>query len=121
MPVSVMKFLTVKAPATSYHLILFEFGGAEKFFADCGFSTSLGHVAGIVLGANSALLVDTLFARGDYAVEKAGYANGELMAAWEWITRHFDNLPENGVMIVERNADSDYGWSVKSVELVETT
>jgi len=116
-----MKFLKVKSPATSYHLILFEFGGAEKFFVEKGFSTSLGHVAGIVLGANSALLMDTLYGRGDFAVEKAGFANGDLMAAWEWILRFYDNLPENGVMIVEQNADSCYGWNVKSVELIETT
>jgi hypothetical protein len=109
-----MKLLTVKAEGTEYRLMLFEFGGDEEFFEGKGFG-NFGYVAGIVLGPNSALLVDTLFGCGTYAVEKAGLNSYDLVVAWEWILKRFDALPEKGVMILERSADSQYGWKVEEV------
>jgi len=114
MPVSVMKFVTVRAPATEYRLMCFAFGGSEEFFTQKGFGTPVGYVAAIVLGPNPALLIDTKFGHAGYALEKAGFYNcGDLEAAWDYILKRFDDLPENSVMIVKLSAGE---WNVESYE-----
>lgn len=115
MPVSVMKFLTIKSDA-EYRMMCFAFGGDEEFFAKKAMSTPLGYIAGIIIGPNPALLVDTLYAHGAYAVERAGFVgNVDLEAAWEYITRYFGRLPERGVMTLEQSAGT---WKVKEVKAV---
>ena len=116
MPVSVMKFLTIRSD-TEYRMICFAYGGSEKFFAEKGLSTPVGHIAGVIIGPNPSLLTDTVFGSGKYGVERAGFVgNVDLMAAWRYILRHFDKLPERCVMTVEQSADIEFGWSVKTVE-----
>ena len=118
MPVSVMKFITVKTPGSEYHLLCFAFGGSEEFFKGKGFGTPNGYVAAVVLGPNSGLLMDTMFGAGMYAMERAGYFEADLTEAWEWILRHFDTIPEGySVMIVEWNAGIQQ-FQVKGVEVV---
>ena len=113
---SVMKFVTVKAPYTEYHLLCFMLGGDEPFFYRRGFR-SFNYIAGILLGPNSSLFIDTVGGRGDYAVEMAGHVNaGDLARAWQYILLQFDNLPERSVLELEPNADDEYGFTVKSVE-----
>lgn len=118
MPVSVMKFVTVKAPATRYDLICFMFGGSEGIFVETGFG-NFNYVAAIKLGANPALLIDTLGGRGLWSAERAGYINDfDLIVAWRYVLLHFENLPERSVLTLEQSADEDLGWKVKSVEEV---
>ena len=117
MPVSVTKFVTVKAPATRYDLMCFMFGGAEEIFAETGFA-NFNYIAAIKLGANPVLLLDTLGGAGTWSAERAGYINDlDLIAAWKYILLHFENLPERCVLNLERSAD-ELGWKVKSVEEV---
>jgi len=111
-----MKFVTIKAPATEYHLLCFMLGGDEPFFFGKGFR-SFNYIAGILLGPNSSLFIDTVGGRGDYAVEMAGHVNaGDLARAWQYILLQFDNLPERSVLELEPNADDEYGFTVKSIE-----
>ena len=118
MPVSVMKFVTVKAPATRYDLICFMFGGSEEIFTETGFS-NFNYVAAIKLGANPALFIDTLGGRGLWSAERAGYINDfDLITAWKYVLLHFENLPERSVLDLEQSADDELGWKVKSVEEV---
>ena len=115
MPVSVMKFVTVRAPATEYKLMFFRFGGGE-FFAGKGYG-NFDYVAGILVGPNPALLMDRVDGDGLWSVERAGYINDfDLIAAWKYILRHFDDLAEESVMMLERNAGGD--WNVKSVSTI---
>ena len=117
-PVSVMKFVKVKAPATEYNLICFMFGGAEPAFAETGFS-NFNYVAAIKLGANPTLLLDTLGGAGTWSAERAGYVNDfDLIAAWRYILLHFEKLPEQCVLDLEPNERTELGFSVKSVEEV---
>lgn len=113
MPVSVMKFVTIKAPATEYKLMFFKFGG-DAFFAKKGY-TNFDYIGGILVGPNPALLIDRVDGDGLWSVERAGYINDyDLIAAWKYILRRFDDLPEESVVMLEQNADRD--WKVKSVE-----
>lgn len=113
-----MKFVTVKAPATEYRLVCFMFGGSERVFAESGYS-SFNYVAAIKLGANPALLLDALGGRGLWSAERAGYINDfDLIAAWRYVLLHFENLPERSVLNLEKSADDELGWKVKSVEEV---
>lgn len=115
MPTSVMKFVTVKAPGMEYRLICFRFGGNEEFYAGKGFGT-FNYVAGVLIGPNSALLVDRVGGHGRYALEKAGFLDSaDLAKAWEYILRNFDGLPERCVMSVERSAVDWEVWEVKEV------
>ena len=117
MPVSIMKFVTVKAPATRYDLMCFMFGGSEEVFAETGFA-NFNYVAAIKLGANPALLLDILGGRGTWSAERAGYISDfDLIAAWRYILLHFENLPERSVLNLEQSAD-ELGWKVKRVEEV---
>jgi len=110
-----MKFITIRANGTEDKLIVFAFGGSEQFFVEKGFSVNLGHIAGILLGPNSSLLMDTTFGHGAYAVEKAGLTADYLSAAWEYILKRFDFLPERSVLELELSADDEYGWKVTDV------
>ncbi len=117
MPVSAMKFITVDSDgAGEYKLLCFTLGGTEEFFAKKGMSTEHGYVAAVILGVNPVLLFDTKFGCGQYGVERAGFLDyGDLMAAWEWILRHFETLPTTCVIRLKRSVN-EYGWSVKNVE-----
>ena len=118
MPVSIMKFVTVKAPATRYDLMCFMFGGAEEVFEVTGFA-NFNYVAAIKLGANPVLLLDTLGGAGTWSAERAGYINDfDLIAAWKYILLHFENLPERSVLNLEESVGDLLGWKVKSVEEV---
>ena len=117
MPVSMPKYVTVKAPGTERQLLCFKFGG-DEFFKKRGFS-EFDYIAGIVLGPNSALLVDRVGGYAWYAVEKAGYYNeGDLACAWQWILRHFDTLPEKAVVVLESDRESEFRFKVKEVKEV---
>jgi len=114
MPVSAMKFIEVKAPATVYHLLCFKIGGEESFFDEKGFR-SYNYIVGIVLGPNSSLLIDTVGGHGEYATEKAGFVHaGDLATAWQYILRFFDRLQERGVLTLIQSADEEFGFSVES-------
>jgi len=116
MPVSVMKFLTIVSD-TEYRMMCFACGGKEEFFVRKGMSTPLGYIVGVIIGPNPSMLTDTKFGSGRYGVERAGFVgNVDLMAAWRYILRHFDTLPERAVIHVKRSADEEFGWSVKEVE-----
>jgi len=117
-PVSAMKFVKVKAPATEYNLMCFMFGGAEEIFDETGFG-NFNYVAAIKLGANPTLLLDTLGGAGMWSAERAGYVNDfDLIAAWRYILLHFESLPEQCVLNVEPSGRAELGFSVKSVEEV---
>ena len=64
-------------------------------------------------------MLDTLGGAGTWSAERAGYINDfDLIAAWKYMLLHFENLPERSVLNLEKSADEDLGWKVKSVEEV---
>lgn len=111
MPVSEMKLVTIKAPATEYKMMCFKFGGEEEFFKEKGYD-AYNYIAGLLLGPNPSIMIDTVGGHGNYAVEMAGFVNAnDLAAAWQWILRHFDVLQERGgVLQLEQDADEELGW-----------
>lgn len=112
MTVSKMKFLKVLAVSTEYRIMCFKFGGGD-FFDGAGYGT-YDYICGVVLGANPAMLLDRVGGAGYYAVEKAGYVAAEdLATAWEWILRHFDTLPVEAVMELEKTREGE--WKVGTV------
>lgn len=113
MPISEMKFIGIKSEGTHYRLLCFRFGGGEEEFVRAGFG-SFDYIAGILLGANYALFIDRVDGSGRYAVEKAGWLNGDLAKGWEYVLRNFDTLENHSLLKLERIAGGD--WVVREVE-----
>lgn len=114
MPVSEMKFIGVKSEGTHYRLLCFKFGGTDvEELENAGFVT-FDFIAGILLGPNYALFMDRCYGSGYFAVEKAGYFNGDLVAGWDYILKHFEDIENHAILMLERNAKG--GWNVEKVE-----
>lgn len=114
MPISPAIFVEIKATATRYRMMVWKFGGDEPTLKDAGFG-AYDYIAGIILGPNSALLVDRTCGFGDYAVERAGFfRSADLAAAWEWLLHNFD--VERGNILISVNQNKEQEWKVTSVE-----
>lgn len=114
MPISTMKFVRIRAPASAdYKLICFKFGGKSEFFAGEGYS-SYDYFSGILVDSQPSLLVSDTYGSADEAVHKAGkgYA-ADLAAGWKFIKKNWDKLPIKSLLTVERSAGN---WLVTKAE-----
>ncbi len=117
MPISPAIFVEVVAPATRYRLIVWKFGGGEPTLKDAGFGT-YDYIAGIMLGPNSALLLDRVGGDGNYAVEKAGFFHAsDIVAAWKWLLRNFKE--EMGNILISLTQNKYREWKVDSITKLE--